>query len=107
MNKGDWSGKQEFQCAFGNKFTASPRLVLEGGHWCDECERRSWNYGNRAKVDPFFAQVWNPLHDPDELREYPKEVSEKDVESIPDPEHSIGIVEINGEGNAWRIVWGL
>lgn len=28
-------------------------------------------------------------------------------ESIPDPEHSIGIVEINGEGNAWRIVWGL
>ena len=81
MNKGDWSGKQEFQCAFGNKFTASPRLVLEGGHWCDECERRSWNYGNRAKVDP--------------------------CESIPDPEHSIGIVEINGEGNAWRIVWGL
>jgi len=30
-------------------------------------------------VDPFFAQVWNPLHDPDELREYLKEVSEKDV----------------------------
>lgn len=28
-------------------------------------------------------------------------------ESIPDPEHSIGIVEINGEGNAWRIVWGF
>lgn len=28
-------------------------------------------------------------------------------ESIPDPERSIGIVEINGEGNAWRSVWGL
>lgn len=41
MNKGDWSGKLEFQCAFGHKFTASPRLVLEGGHWCDECDRRS------------------------------------------------------------------
>ncbi len=26
---------------------------------------------------------------------------------ILDPEHSIGIVEINGEGTAWRIVWGL
>ena len=25
----------------------------------------------------------------------------------PDPSHSLGIVEINGEGNAWRIVWGL
>lgn len=24
-----------------------------------------------------------------------------------DPAHSIGIVEINGAGNAWRIVWGL
>ena len=26
---------------------------------------------------------------------------------ILDPVHSIGIVEINEEGNAWRIVWGL
>lgn len=42
-------------------------------------ERKSWNYGQRAKRDHFFAQVWNPLHDPDELREYPKEVSELDV----------------------------
>ncbi len=25
----------------------------------------------------------------------------------PDPEHSIGIVEINDKGDAWRIVWGL
>ena len=24
-----------------------------------------------------------------------------------DPEHSIGIVEINGTGDSWRIVWGL
>lgn len=26
---------------------------------------------------------------------------------ILDPEHSIGIVEINDAGNSWRIVWGL
>lgn len=25
----------------------------------------------------------------------------------PDPVHSLGIVEINSEGDAWRIVWGL
>ena len=25
----------------------------------------------------------------------------------PDPVHSIGIVEINGAGDSWRIVWGL
>lgn len=79
MKKGDWSTQLEFKCAFGHTFKASPRLILEGGHWCDECERKSWNYGQRAKVDPFFAQVWEPLHDDDELREYPKEVSELDV----------------------------
>lgn len=26
---------------------------------------------------------------------------------LPDPVHSIGIVEINGAGDSWRIVWGL
>lgn len=79
METGDWRGKLRFRCAFGHEFEASPRLVLEGGHWCPVCERRSWNYGARAKVDPFFAQVWDPLHAPDEMREYPKIVSELDV----------------------------
>ena len=79
MEKGDWQSKQTFRCAFGHTFDASPRLILEGGHWCPECERKSWNYGARAKADPFFAQVWNPLHGPDEMREYPKEVTELDV----------------------------
>lgn len=36
-----------------------------------------------------------------------KRFRKKMCESILDPEHSIGIVEINGEGNAWRIAWGL
>lgn len=63
----------------GVTIEASPRLVLEGGHWCDECERKSWNYGRRAKVDPFFAQVWKPLHEDDEFREYPKEVNELNI----------------------------
>lgn len=79
MTTGDWRTKLRFRCAFGHEFEASPRLVLEGGHWCDACERKSWNYGRRAQVDPFFAQVWTPLHRPDELWEYPKEVSELDI----------------------------
>lgn len=79
MEKGNWQSKLTFRCAFGHTFRASPRLVLEGGHWCDECERRSWNYGARAKKDPFFAQVWKPLHADDEMREYPKEATELDV----------------------------
>ncbi|MBQ6489266.1 MAG: hypothetical protein IJI75_08550 [Solobacterium sp.] len=79
MINGYWKTPLNFTCQFGHKFTGSPRLILEGGHWCPECERKSWNYGNRAKKDKFFAQVWNPLHDEDEVREYPKEVSELDV----------------------------
>ncbi len=79
MTQGDWQTPLPFRCAFGHTFTASPRLVLEGGHWCDACERESWNYGQRAKLDPFFAQVWTPLHGADELRVYPKIVSELDV----------------------------
>ena len=79
MVTGDWRGKLKFICAFGHTFEASPRLVLEGGHWCPDCERESWNYANRAERDPFFAQVWVPLHGTDEKRVYPKVVSELDV----------------------------
>lgn len=80
MEKGNWSKKLHFRCAFGHEFTASPKLVLEAGHFCPVCESSSWNYGERAKREPFLAQVWSPHHDPSEVREYPKIVSEKDVE---------------------------
>lgn len=80
MKKGDWRGKLKFRCALGHEFEASPRLILEGGHWCPECERKSWNYAARAKVDPFFAQVWYPLHDKNEKeQEYKKEVTELEI----------------------------
>ena len=51
MEKGNWKKKLSFRCAFGHEFEASPRLILEGGHWCPEWERKSWNYGKRTKVD--------------------------------------------------------
>lgn len=80
METGNWTTKLTFTCAFGHEFAASPRLILEGGHWCPECERKSWNYHEIAKRSPFFAQVWYPLHDTNEpSREYLKEVSELDV----------------------------
>ncbi len=87
MTIGDWRTPLPFRCAFGHDFSASPRLVLEGGHWCDVCERESWNYHERAKRDPFFAQVWTPLHPPDEAsRTYPKTVDERDVSYGPSVE---------------------
>ena len=58
----------------------SPNLVLRGGHWCPEelpssmekiAEKKfCWNYDAEAKVNPFFAQVWYPLHDKDEDNVY-------------------------------------
>lgn len=80
MTTGDWTGKLDFKCAFGHTFSASPKLVLEGGHFCPQCERESWNYKERAKREPFFAQVWYPLQGETDGREYKKIVSELDAE---------------------------
>ncbi len=82
MTTGDWTTPLDFSCSYGHLFKASPRLVLEGGHFCPECERRSWNYGQRAKREPFLNQVWAPLHGPGELREYPKKFSDKTVDAF-------------------------
>ncbi|HEX3044476.1 MAG TPA: NAD(P)-dependent oxidoreductase, partial [Bacillota bacterium] len=80
MLNGDMTSKLTWKCAFGHEFQASPRLVLEGGHWCPQCERESWNYHEIAKVNPFFAQVWYPLYDKNEpAKVYPKIVTELDV----------------------------
>lgn len=55
---GDWKTKLKIKCAFGHTFSASPRLILEGGHWCSVCESESWNYEKRSLKDKFFAQVY-------------------------------------------------
>ncbi len=83
MEKGNWRDKLEFSCAFGHHFKASPRLVLEGGHWCPVCENKSWNYSERAKKDPFFAQVWTPLHHGKEKAfEYLKKVNPDHIKNV-------------------------
>ena len=70
MVRGDLSTQLEWQCAFGHRFKASPLLVLLGGHWCPECFPMPWNYDEEARRNPFFAQVWKPLHSPDERNVY-------------------------------------
>lgn len=80
MTKGDMKTKLSFKCAFGHEFEASPRLILEGGHWCPQCERESWNYQEEARVNPFFAQVWYALHGKNEKAiKYKKAITELDV----------------------------
>ena len=66
MKKGMMYLPLRWQCHKGHEFEASPYLILKAGHWCPVCEAESWNYPEMAKHNPFFAQVWNPLHDGDE-----------------------------------------
>lgn len=70
MVKGDLQTKLKWECAFGHQFEASPALVLLGGHWCPECLPMPWNYDEEARRNPFFAQVWHPLHDESEHNVY-------------------------------------
>lgn len=79
MTKGDWDTQLEWQCAEGHTFKASPRLILLGGHWCPDCfpfpyegeeNQRPWQWDKEAKRNPFFAQLWTPLHDEDENNIY-------------------------------------
>lgn len=51
-----------WKCADGHKFMLSINAVLDGGHWCPECLKDTWHYGDIAKKNPFYAQVWFPIH---------------------------------------------
>ena len=61
MVKGDLATKLEWECALGHRFSASPALILLGGHWCEECMPAPWRFDEEAKRNPFFAQVWNKM----------------------------------------------
>ena len=48
-----------WECHQGHRFEASPKLILEGGHWCPECMSDHWDgFHDVAKHNPFFAQVY-------------------------------------------------
>lgn len=51
-----------WECADGHRFMMSVNTVLQGGHWCPECLSHEWRYGQFAKKNPFYAQVWTPIH---------------------------------------------
>jgi len=51
-----------WKCADGHVFRLSVNAALQGGHWCPECLTHTWHYADIAKKNPFYAQVWTPLH---------------------------------------------
>lgn len=68
-----------WKCADGHVFEMSVNAVLQGGHWCPECLAHEWQYGEIAKKNPFYAQVWKPLHGDGDDYVIPMEYSAYDV----------------------------
>ena len=63
-----------WKSARGNEFMMSANLVLRGGHWCPQELPWPWDYDTEAKLNPFFAQVWYPLHHRQENHYYGPEI---------------------------------
>ena len=70
----------DWKCAAGHEFQSKANTILKAGHWCPECMAPPWDFDRQAKENPFFAQVWNPDHDPDEDNFY----AEEDIHDILD-----------------------
>lgn len=66
MEKGRLYKKLRWRCACGHEFEGTPYAILFAGHWCEDCMGAEWRYGDMADENPFFAQVWKPLHADDE-----------------------------------------
>lgn len=47
-----------WRSASGHRFTMTPRLYLQGGHWDPETMLAPERYAAEAVRNPFFAQVW-------------------------------------------------
>lgn len=69
----------QWKCAFGHEFKMSVNAVLQGGHWCPECLRKTWAYPKIARKNPFYAQVWDTQHSPEETYEIPMEYSAYEI----------------------------
>lgn len=52
----------KFRCSEGHEYSMSVNAMLRGGHWCPECQRNTWHYADMARKNPFYAQVWTPVH---------------------------------------------
>jgi len=49
----------QWKCAEGHRFSASPFLVLRGGHWCPLCDTDVDHYERQARENSFFSQVYH------------------------------------------------
>lgn len=71
-----------WKSARGTIFEMSPNSILKGGLWCLEELPWPWDYDTEAKINPFFAQVWYPLHDKKEMNLYGPEIFDHFKEKV-------------------------
>ena len=82
---GKYLGNDTWQDAEGRTFHAGRRLILLGGHWSPydmpypyahepKDKQIPWHWDRVARQNPFFAQLWSPLHDPSEDNIYGPEI---------------------------------
>ena len=81
---GKYLGNDTWQDANGHSFQASRRVILLGGHWSpfdmpypyegQQEPARPWHWDQVARQNPFFAQLWSPLHDANEDNVYGPEI---------------------------------
>ena len=55
---GIFDDKFEWVCEHGHRFEATPRTILKGGHWCEQCMRKPSEYIDRAKKNKFLLQYF-------------------------------------------------
>lgn len=56
-NPGEFDRKLYWKCDFDHRFSATPKLILEGGFWCPYCEPVPWEYDIIARSNPFLRQI--------------------------------------------------
>jgi nucleoside-diphosphate-sugar epimerase len=54
--------KHKWQCSCGEEFEATPRLIIDGGHWCPTCTPPDWKFDETAKSNKLLAQPYYNKH---------------------------------------------
>ncbi len=57
MDQGNIAAFLKWKCSSGHSFSASPRLVLQTGHWCPSCDINSTDYTKLGNRNSFLNQV--------------------------------------------------